>query len=110
MTSRNRGVFVMCIPEVWEAVRNRKGEPGPLIFKRGGCHIWKPEEFTEDDPRYGWTWDHCRQDAIALLGSEQALEEYIRQQSGSETAVSENVEGANLSTPASGTERQKRLF
>ncbi len=39
--------------------------------------IPKPEDFTEDDPRYGWTWDHCYQDAVALLGSEEAVEQYI---------------------------------
>ncbi len=47
--------------------------PDPLIRKRDGCHTWKPEEFGPDDPRYGWTWDHCWQDAVALLGSDDAV-------------------------------------
>jgi hypothetical protein len=51
--------------------------PGPLIKKRDGCHHWKPEDFAKDDPRYGWTWDHCWQDAVALLGSEEAVQKYI---------------------------------
>lgn len=51
--------------------------PDPLIKKRDGCHRWKPEEFGKDDPRYGWTWDHCWQDAVALLGSEEAVQKYI---------------------------------
>jgi hypothetical protein len=53
--------------------------PDPLIKKRDGCHSWKPEEFGKDDPRYGWTWDHCWQDAVALLGSEEAVQKYIEQ-------------------------------
>jgi methylase of polypeptide subunit release factors len=51
--------------------------PEPLIRKRDGCHHWKPEEFGKDDPRHGWTWDHCWQDAVALLGSEEAVREYV---------------------------------
>jgi hypothetical protein len=51
--------------------------PAPLIHKRDGCHRWKPEEFGPDDPRHGWTWDHCWQDAVALLGSEQAVRDYV---------------------------------
>jgi hypothetical protein len=51
--------------------------PDPLIRKRDGCHRWKPEEFGKDDPRHGWTWEHCWQDAVALLGSEEAVRKYI---------------------------------
>jgi hypothetical protein len=51
--------------------------PEPLIRKRDGCHRWKPEEFGKDDPRHGWTWDHCWQDAVALLGSEDAVRKYV---------------------------------
>ena len=49
----------------------------PLFRKRTGCHAWKPEGFGPDDPRHGWTWDHCWQDAVALLGSEDAVRDYI---------------------------------
>jgi hypothetical protein len=52
--------------------------PDPLIRKRDGCHRWKPEEFGPDDPRHGWTWDDCWKDAVALLGSEDAVREYIK--------------------------------
>ena len=51
--------------------------PDPLIRKRTGCHVWKPEAFGPADPRHGWTWDHCWQDAVALLGSEEAVQKYI---------------------------------
>jgi hypothetical protein len=51
--------------------------PEPLIRKRDGCHRWKPEDFGKDDPRHGWTWDHCWQDAVALLGSEEAVRVYV---------------------------------
>lgn len=54
-----------------------KDYPAPLILNRDGCHVWKPESFPADDPRHGWTWDHCWQDAVALLGSEEAVREYI---------------------------------
>jgi hypothetical protein len=54
-----------------------KGLPGPLIEKRDGCHVWKPESFPVGDPRHGWTWDHCWQDAVALLGSEDAVRRYV---------------------------------
>jgi hypothetical protein len=49
----------------------------PLIRKRTGCHVWKPEEFGKDDPRYGWTWEDCWKDAVALLGSEEAVRDYV---------------------------------
>ena len=51
--------------------------PDPLIRKRDGCHVWKPETFSAADPRHGWTWDHCWQDAVTLLGSEEAVRQYI---------------------------------
>ena len=54
-----------------------KGLPGPLILKRDGCHVWKPENFPPDDPRHGWTWDDCWKDAVALFGSKEAVEKYI---------------------------------
>ena len=49
----------------------------PLIRNRDGCHRWKPEEFGPDDPRHGWTWEHCWADAVALLGSEDAVRKYL---------------------------------
>lgn len=33
-------------------------------------------ETHKNDPRYGWR-DHCWQDAVALLGSEDAVQKYI---------------------------------
>ena len=61
------------IPELTNAqAAHTKGLPGPLITKRDGCHVWKPENFPEDDPRHGWTWDDCWNDAVALLGSEES--------------------------------------
>jgi hypothetical protein len=68
----NNGEFfeIIGIPEMTTG-------PDPLIRKRDGCHRWKPEEFGKDDPRHGWTWEHCWQDAVALLGSEQAVRKYV---------------------------------
>jgi hypothetical protein len=72
------------IPELTNSdAAKAKGLPGPLILKRDGCHSWHPENFPEDDPRHGWTWDDCHEDAIALLGSEEALEKYIAQATAS---------------------------
>jgi hypothetical protein len=66
------------IPELTSVeAAQAKGLSGPLILKREGCHSWHPENFSKDDPRHGWTWDDCRKDAITLLGSEEALDEYI---------------------------------
>jgi hypothetical protein len=69
---------IIGIPEMTNAeAAKAKGESGPLILKRDGCHAWKPENFPEDDPRHGWTWDDCWNDAVTLLGSEDAVREYI---------------------------------
>jgi hypothetical protein len=54
--------------------------PEPLIRKRDSCHRWQPEEFGPDDPRHGWTWADCYSDAVALLGSEDAVRKYIEGQ------------------------------
>ena len=66
------------IPELTNAkAAHAKGMPGPLIEKRDGCHVWKPEDFPKNDPRHGWTWDDCWKDAVALLGSRKAVESYL---------------------------------
>src|SRR5271157_3800275 len=66
------------IPELTNAqAAHTKSLPGQLIAKRDGCHVWKPENFPEDDPRHGWTWDDCWNDAVALLGSEEAVRKYL---------------------------------
>ena len=66
------------IPELTNpAAAKAKNLSEPLILKREGCHKWEPETFLPDDPRHGWTWDHCWQDALALLGSEQAVKDYV---------------------------------
>lgn len=63
--------------------------PEPLIRKRTGCHVWKPESFRPDDPRHGWTWDHCWQDAVAVLGSEEAVRKYLDGNSGAKEETAE---------------------
>jgi len=66
------------IPELTNAkAAHAKGLPGPLIEKRDGCHVWKPEDFPKNDPRHGWTWDDCWNDAVALLGSEENLRSHL---------------------------------
>ena len=68
------------IPELTNAqAAHAKGLPGLLIEKRDGCNVWKPENFQQDDPRHGWTWDDCWCDAVALLGNDAAVQEYIEQ-------------------------------
>jgi hypothetical protein len=67
------------IPELTNAdAAHAKGLPGPMILKRDGCHEWRPENFTKDDPRHGWTWEDCHNDAVSLLGSEEAVELYLK--------------------------------
>ena len=67
--------------------------PGPLILKREGCHVWKPENFPPNDPRHGWTWDDCWQDAIALLGSKEAVEKYIAEKPEEKPETGEEGDG-----------------
>jgi hypothetical protein len=82
--------------------------PDPLIRKRDGCHRWKPEEFGPDDPRHGWTWDDCHKDAVALLGSEEAVRKYV----AGEEATHDEVAGTKATdlfgNPLS--PEQKELF
>ena len=81
---------ILGIPELTDAATaHSNGLPGPLIVKRDGCHVWKPEAFPPDDPRHGWTWDDCWKDAVALLGSEEAVREYIKPVAVKETAAHE---------------------
>ena len=69
------------IPELTSApAAHALGLPGPLIDKRDGCHSWHPESFPPDDPRHGWTWDDCWNDAVALLGSEEAVRSYVEEE------------------------------
>ena len=84
---------ILGIPELTSADAARaKGLPGPLILARDGCHVWKPENFPPDDPRHGWTWDDCWNDAVALLGSEEAVEKYIAEKPASEPDTSGDKE------------------
>jgi len=79
------------IPELTNAqAAHTKSLPGPLIAKRDGCHVWKPENFPEDDPRHGWTWDDCWNDAVALLGNEEAVRQYVEGET--EASKSEAIE------------------
>ncbi len=71
---------ILGIPELTNVqAAHAKGLTGPRIAKRDGCHVWMPENFPEDDPRHGWTWDDCWNDAVALIGSEEAVQKYIEQ-------------------------------
>ena len=69
---------IIGIPELTSpAAAKAKNLPEPLILKRDGCHKWEPEKFGKDDPRHGWTWKDCWNDAVTLLGSEDAVKDYI---------------------------------
>ncbi len=39
--------------------------------------VWNSATFPEDDRRHGWTSDDCWNDAVVLLGSEDAVREYV---------------------------------
>jgi hypothetical protein len=88
--------------------------PEPLIRKRDGCRRWKPEEFGKDDARHGWTWDHCWQDALALLGSEEAVREYVEGKKEQATEAQDGEEsGQDGRTDLFGQPvppKQKKLF
>ena len=55
------------------------------------------EEFGKDDPRYGWTWKDCWNDAVALLGSEKAVKDYIEVKT--KQAEEEAPAAANVTRP-----------
>jgi len=100
------------IPELTNAeAAKAKGLPGPLILKRDSCHQWNPENFPEDDPRYGWTWEHCWKDAVALLGSEEAVQEYIEGKPNTPEEEPESTGPKDLfGDPIPEKLRQKKLF
>jgi len=102
---------ILGIPELTNAeAAKAKGLSGPLILKREGCHSWQPEEFAADDPRHGWTWDDCRKDAIAILGSEEAVEEYIAKATSDGSEDEEDKEPFQLiSEPAQKKNPQRTL-
>jgi len=104
---------ILGIPELTNAeAAAAKGLPGPHILKRDGCHVWKPEDFPADDPRYGWTWDHCWQDAVALLGSEDAVSRYVEERHASSTEDAAVAEQAAPFALSAGPPRlrQGKLF
>jgi hypothetical protein len=69
---------IIGIPELTSpAAAKAMNLPEPLILKRDGCHKWEPEKFLPTDPRFGWTWKDCWNDAVALLGSEEAVRDYV---------------------------------
>ncbi len=85
---------IIGIPELTnEAAAKAAGLPEPLIRKRTGCHLWEPEKFTPDDPRSGWTWDDCWNDAVALLGSEQAVQDAIKPAEAAESSPDAQEKG-----------------
>jgi hypothetical protein len=101
---------IVGIPELTNPQAARSmGLPGPLIEKRDGCHVWKPENFPEDDPRHGWTWDDCWNDALALLGSEQSVRDYIEANPSSDDAKIDNDDG-QFRLQAEDRLRQHHLF
>jgi hypothetical protein len=97
---------ILGIPELTSpAAAKAKGLPEPLILKRQGCHSWHPERFGPDDPRHGWTWADCWKDAVALLGSEEAVKEYV--EGKRETAKKgQGAAGFELKAPP----QERRLF
>jgi len=103
---------IIGIPELTSpAAAKAKNLPDPLILKRDGCHKWEPENFLPTDPRHGWTWDHCWQDAVALLGSEQAVRDYM--EGKKEEAVEETKDDGSkdlFGDPIPEKAKQGKLF
>ncbi len=108
---------ILGIPELTNAeAAKAKGLPGPLIQKRDGCHVWKPENFPPDDPRHGWTWDDCWKDAVALLGSDEAVQQYVAggqgtaggQETKKESTGPEDLFGSPIPTDLFGNEIRKK--
>jgi hypothetical protein len=88
---------ILGIPELTNVqVAHAKGLPGPLIEKRDGCHVWRPESFPAADPRHGWTWDDCWNDAVALLGNEEAVRSYIEAETKSTKPDKDDGDGPFL--------------
>ncbi len=101
---------ILGIPELTNAAAaETKGLSGPLILKREGCHVWKPENFPPDDPRHGWTWDDCWKDAVALLGSEEAVEKYIAEKPEEKSEPGEDGEPFQLKADKS-KPKQAKMF
>jgi hypothetical protein len=86
------GIPEMTSPSVAKAMTL----PEPLILKRDGCHNWEPEKFGRDDPRHGWTWNDCWNDAVALLGSEEAVRRYVSNEKPSARESNQRVAQPDL--------------
>jgi len=98
------------IPELTNSqAAHAKSLPGPLIAKRDGCHVWKPENFPEDNPRHGWTWDDCLKDAVALLGSEEAVRRYVSEEETPARKIEHETNGFRLKAKKSDS-MQGKLF
>jgi hypothetical protein len=97
---------ILGIPELTNSRAARAtGLPSPLIEKRSGCHVWKPEVFEADDRRCGWTWEHCWKDSVALLGSEESVRLAI-----ADVAEEDSAKEGPFSLRANEMSRQMRLF
>ncbi len=102
---------ILGIPELTNAdAAKAKGLPGPLILKRDGCHVWKPEDFPFDDPRHGWSWDDCWKDAVVLLGSEDLVRKGIEGEVTSSSGEDEGGDAQPFKLQSRKDSDQKRLF
>jgi hypothetical protein len=105
---------ILGIPELTnDAAAREAGLAEPLIRKRRvlatpegateaaipACHVWEPEKFAPDDPRFGWTWEDCWKDAVALLGSEEAVADMIADKPAADAPRSAIVEGPDAVEP-----------
>ena len=102
---------ILGIPELTNAeAAKAKGLPCPLIQKRGGCHVWNPESFPPDDPRHGWTWDDCWKDAVALLGSEDAVRQEVEEGEASPRPQDQEQDNEPFKLRKGKNPNQGRLF
>jgi hypothetical protein len=108
--SNDEFLDILGIPELTDPqAAHALGLPGPLIVKRDGCHAWRPESFPLDDLRFGWTWNDCWNDAVALFGSEEAVKDYLNQKDSGERTGDTEV-GAVYRHPRQKSNDQGTLF
>lgn len=109
--SNDEFFYLLGIPELTNAEASKaKGLSGPLVLKREGCHSWHPENFPEDDPRHGWTWDDCWKDAKTILGSEDAVREYLASDSNESEDVHYTGPRDLFGHPIIEKPKQRKLF
>ena len=53
-----------------------------------------PKEFTPDDPRYGWIWGQCHQDALTLIGSRKSVKDHVEDKHQTAARATQEKDGS----------------